>query len=366
MGSFNQICLLTRTPITYGDKVVVWKQIDGPWFRRRNEGLEDGLLFGLPQRALYDDYGGAEKYENEALENLHERAWAAQTLYRAHPVTGSHNESTLFIASSAQTMSRTHDLAPLFYGMEELNPLDVFDDVYEEAFTQKKSRATERASNALKNIGERLGKADLPEDKAQCLAACFHVVQEEVGPALAWAVWEILSKGEMFARERLCMMRAEAYDSAIGMIGNSMVSKYGVKNSSMTYRESLVQRWDAWEAKRRGMVGSKTNSLILGLRLRDDTLMPMGQPWEVEERPIEAFFWNTIDYDTLVAEVGKDLFLDAMIFSTVSSYMRVPMVAQSGGGQHSDWKLHAHIMNSVYRHVRKEDGRLRRDWFGSY
>ena len=102
------------------------------------------------------------------------------------------------------------------------------------------------------------------------------------------------------------------------------------------------------------------------MRLRDDTLMPMGQPWEVEERPIEAFFWNTIDYETLVTEVGKDLFLDAMIFATVSSYMRAPMVAQSGGGQHSDWKLHAHIMNSVYRHVRKEDGRLRRDWFGSY
>ena len=263
-------------------------------------------------------------------------------------------------------MSRTHDLAPLFYGMEELNPLDVFDDVYEEAFTQKKSRATERASNALKNIGERLGKADLPEDKAQCLAACFHVVQEEVGPALAWAVWEILSKGEMFARERLCMMRAEAYDSAIGMIGNSMVSKYGVKNSSMTYRESLTHRWNTWEAKRCGMENDTSHALIRNMRLRDDTLMPMGQPWEVEERPIEAFFWNTIDYETLVTEVGKDLFLDAMIFATVSSYMRAPMVAQSGGGQHSDWKLHAHIMNSVYRHVRKEDGRLRRDWFGSY
>lgn len=366
MGSFNQICLLTRTPITCGDKVVVWNQIDGPWFRRRNEGLEDGLLFGLPQRATYDDYGGAENYENDALFKLHERAWAAQDLYRAHRVTGSYDQSTLFIASNAETMSRTHQLAPLFYGMEEINPLDVFEDGYEKAFTEKRARATERASNVLKDIGERLGKADLPTDKAQCLAACFHIVQEEVGPTLAWPVWEILSKGELFARERLCMMRAEAYDSAIEMVGNSIVSKYGVKNSSMTYRALLEKRWDEWEAKRALFAGSASSPLITNMRLREDQLMPMGQPWSVEERPIEAFFWNTIDYDTLMAEVGRDLFLDACIFATVSSYMRAPMVAQSGGGQSRDWKLHAHVLNSVYRHVRQEDGRLRRDWHGYY
>ncbi len=366
MGSFNQICLLTRTPITSGDKVVVWQQIDGPWFRCRNEGLGDGLLFGLPQRASYDDYGGADNYENEALCKLHERAWAAQSLYRAHRVSGSYEKSTLFIASSAQTMSRTRQLAPLFYGMEELNPLDVFEDGYEDAFKAKRARAEERASNALKNIGERLGQADLPVDKARCLAACFHTVQEEVGPALAWPVWEVLSKGELFARESLCMMRAEAYDSAIDMIGNSIVSKYGVKNSSMTYRESLVQRWDAWEEKRADILAKGSSSIVQSMRLRNDALMPLGQPWAVEERPIEAFFWNTIDYDALMAEVGRELFLDAIVFAMASSYMRAPMVAQSGGGQHSDWKLHAHVMNSVYRHVRNEDGRLRRDWHGFY
>ena len=67
-----------------------------------------------------------------------------------------------------------------------------------------------------------------------------------MGPALAWAVWEILSKGEMFARERLCMMRAEAYDSAIGMIGNSMVSKYGVKNSGCNAGMHGRQKGVAW------------------------------------------------------------------------------------------------------------------------
>ena len=136
MGCFNQVCLLTRAPITCGDEVVVWEEIKGPWFNSGNSGNDFGLLFGLPQRAHYDDYGGAEDYLDEKLFKLHDRAWKAQPLYRSHKVKGSYETKTLYIAATGKTMTKSHDLAPLFYGEQALDPKDVFEDGYEEAFTE--------------------------------------------------------------------------------------------------------------------------------------------------------------------------------------------------------------------------------------
>lgn len=362
MGCFNQVCLLTRAPITHGDAIVVWEEIKGPWFRSVSEGSNHGLLFGLPQRAEYDDYGGAESYVNKSLFDLHEEAWSKQDLYRSHKVQSSYQSKTLYIASNPQTMSRWHDIEHLFYGQEELNPMDVFGDGYEEVFREKRSRATAKAREVLQTIGERLGKATLPKEEAACKAACFHIVQEEVGPHLAWPMWNIISQGELFARRELCMMRAEAFDYLVQTVSKNTASQSQVSNSKMAYRDWLSKEWDAWEIKQ-GEVTSK-NPLVVQALLRNAQLMPMGRPWGLEEKPIEAFFWNTIGYDKLIQDVGRDAFLDAMVFTTAWHYLRTSLRAESGGGQHADWKLHADMMKTVYANVRQHRGAIKRDWGG--
>lgn len=359
MGSFNQVCLLTRAPIVYGDAVVVWEEIKGPWFNTSGSGGKHGLLFGLPQRAIYDDYGGAEAYVDQKLRALHEEAWAAQELYRSHQSNGSLGVNTLYIAASAETMQAGHEIAPLFYAQEELNPLDVFEEGYEDVFIEKKNRAESRATNVLRNIGERIGKAELSNDEAACKAACFHIVQDEVGPHLAWPVWNIISQGELFARRHLCMMRAEAYDYVVNTVNRDIVSKFRVPNSKIGYRQWLSQHWDGWQEKR-SSVTSK-NPLIVQMQLRDERLMPMARPWGLEDKPIESFFWNAVDYDRLMAVAGKDAFLDAMVFTKGWHYLRSTLLAEDGGGQHADWKLHADMMQAV--HKKAGNGRaLRRDW----
>ena len=358
MGCFNQVCLLTRAPITCGDAVVVWEEIRGPWFNSETANGH-GLLFGLPQRAVYDDYGGAEDYVDTKLFELHERAWQGQTLYRTHRVKANNNWETLYIARSRETMSRKHALAPLFYNMEELNPMDVFEEGYEKAYLQKMSRADERAKNILETIGERLGLTELPIEKAACLAACFHIVQDEVGPQLAWAVWNIISQDELFAHRELCMVRAEAYDYLVNTVNNNTISEFQVANSKKTFREYLVQHWAAWEDKKASSTSS--NPVIANILLRDERLMPMARPWGLEDKPIESYFWNAIGYDDLVTQLGKDVFLDAMVFTRALHDLSSPMKAEEGGGQHTDWKLHADMMKAVHRKVR-EDGPLKRDW----
>lgn len=361
MGCFNQVCLLTRAPITCGDEVVVWEEIKGPWFNPGNSGHSHGLLFGLPQRAHYDDYGGAESYADEKLQKFHDKAWEKQTLYRTHKVKGSYETRTLYIAATAETMSKTHGIATFFYGEQELNPKDVFEAGYEEAFTQKRGRAEARAKTVLANIGRRIGEAKLPKEEVACMTACFHIVQEEVGPALAWAVWEVISKGELFATRELCMMRAEAYDYLVNTVGADTVSQYEVPNSKRPFRQFLQERWDAWEVKRAGVTSK--NALIAQMQLKDHYLMPMAVPWEIAEQPIEAFFWNAIGYDELIKTVGRDAFLDAIVFRSAWGYLRTSLHAEPGGGQHEDWKLHQGVMKAVYAKAR-EEGTLKRDWYG--
>ncbi len=360
MGSFNQVCLLTRAPITSGDEIMVWEEIVGPWANIRNAGRDPGLMFGVPQRASYNDYGGAENYVDEELFAFHENAWEAQTLYRSHKVNNSYETKMLYIAANPETMSKTHELAPFFYGQEELDPLAVFVDDYDDIVMQKKGRAQAKAATVLKNIGERIGKAVLPKDEAGALAACFNIVQQEVGPNLAWAVWETISKGELFARRELCMMRAEAYDYLVSTVGQNTVSKYLVPNSKMTYRDSLKKRWSEWDEKRQS--NTTTNALLSTMLLREERLMPMARPWGLEDKPIESFFWNAVSYDSLVESVGKEHFLDALVFSTAWNNLQSPLRAEHGGGQHADWKLHADMMKAVHKKARTE-GPLKRDWY---
>lgn len=358
MGSVNQVCLLTRAPITNGDAVVVWQEIKGPWFDN-GSGKKNGLLFGLPQRASYNDYGGAENYVDKPLFELHEQAWTQQDLYRLHQVKSRFSVYTLAIAASAETMHASHKIAPLLYGQEELNPLDVFENGYDDAFMNKRNRADARAKEILRTIGQRIGQADLPTDEPACKAACFNIVQDEVGPLLAWAVWDIISNGELFAQRELCMMRAEAYDYVVQTVSKDTVAPSLQPSSKVKYRQSLAQHWLAWEEKRSSI--ASTNPLLVQMRLRNERLMPLARPWGIEEKPIESFFWNALPYETLMNTVGKDPFLDAMTFTKGWHYLRSNLCSEEGSGQHADWKLHADMMKSVHAKVR-ETGPLKRDW----
>ena len=359
MGCFNQVCLLTRAPITSGDDVVVWEEIKGPWYNTEMSNGKTGLLFGLPQRAEYDDYGGAEDYKDDELFAMHERAWAGQALYRSHKVKASYESKTLYIAATGDTMTNHNLLSPLFYGEQEINPKDVFENGYEEAFREKQNRATARAQAVLTAVGERIGKAKLPNTEAECLAACFHIVQEEVGPHLAWAVWNVLSEGELFAKRGLCMMRAEAYDYIVRTTGEQRVSAKKADKTKMTYREKTAALWDTWEKKRAGVTSK--NPLIASMMLKEARLMPMALPWEIAEMPFTGFYWNAIPYEELVQTVGKEAFLDALMFMTGLRYLRVGMRAESGGSQNEHWQLHQGVMNAVYA-KQKEEGPLRSDW----
>lgn len=362
MGSFNQTCLLTRSPITYGDDVVVWNSVEGPWAHHDQEQGEHSLLFGLPQRAQYDDYGGAEDYRNSALEALHQRAWEQQTLYKRHTLDLGYGTHDVYVACSAETMSRVHDIEALFYDGEELTPLSVFEEGYDAVYLAKKGRAQERARQALETIGQRIGAASLPTEKAAFQAAVFQIVADVVGHALAWPLWAIISKGELFATQHLCMVRAEAYDYVVDTIGSSMVSKYQVANTKQSYRQRMEQRWLAWEEKHKHNLATAKNNPMRQMALADATLTPMARPWGVEGLPITSFFWNALEYDEVVSTAGRDLFLDMFVFMKGLAYLRSPLAHNPGGGQTSDWKLHAGLMKAVHKKARGE-GPLRRDWY---
>lgn len=360
MGSFNQTCLLTRSPITAGDDVVVFNGIRGPWEQKKDNAYAHDMLFGLPQRAKYDDYGGADDYADPKLYDLHERAWKEQNLYRSYMLNTGYSQQEVHIACHPESMTRVHDIEALFYPGEELDAFTVFEDNYDSVFLEKRGRAQSKARHVLESIGARIGAASLPTDKAQFQATCFNIIQDEVGPMLAWPLWSILSKGELFATRHLCMVRAEAYDYLLATVGSNTVSTYQVANSKRTFREYILETWARWEEKCKTV--TTTHPLLREQALKQGLLSPMARPWNVADMPITSFFWNALDYNELMTEIGQERFVDAIVFHRGLDYLRSSLVAELGGGQHADWKLHAGVMRAVHRKAR-EDGPLRSEWY---
>lgn len=136
-------------------------------------------------------------------------------------------------------------------------------------------------------------------------------------------------------------MRAEAYDYIVKETGSQMVlrEKEGqTRKMKMTYRESMAKRWDAWEKKRATVKSG--NPLVRSMMLKEMSLMPMALPWNVLEVPFEGFYWNAIPYEELMATIGRDAFLDTLMFMTGLRYLRVGMRAEPGGSQNEHWALH--------------------------
>ncbi len=85
MGCWNETCVLTRAPIHYGASVVALNTVHGPQYREpAGGGFKTTLLFGLPFKGKYDDYGGIDNLERPELAEFADRAFDKAGLYRAH------------------------------------------------------------------------------------------------------------------------------------------------------------------------------------------------------------------------------------------------------------------------------------------
>ena len=116
MGSFNQSCIVTNTPIQPGDRVMVGFCLSNPNLVHSQGGARHDLLFGLPVEGVYDDYGEASIPQGtmQALES----AWEAQTIFR--PLGGATDSDVLWMVDDPQMMAQflsEHKLA------EKVEPL---------------------------------------------------------------------------------------------------------------------------------------------------------------------------------------------------------------------------------------------------
>lgn len=382
MGSWNETCVLTRTPIHAGDPVLAFTVVHGPKHYRTSGGASGlALLFGLPQAGRYDDYGGVEDLRNEALASLMTEAFARTGLYRPFVTKRSFGSTeSRWLASSADTFwGHAHHAKHLFYSRHGVQPGD--EDAYDER-RERASAAFKACEAALKATGQALGALELPEAHDEAQAALFAIVQEQFGVEQAWSAYELLRTSGLFARPGVMLAHEVAYRAVVDDFGARTV-RHG-SQGPRPLREVLtemvhasIEHLDAERKKWEEMLGSvpaeAQDALMRGESLEKRVvrflksnrdfpyLQPLSGMWTCTEIPLMGHFWDAAQPREVLAAAGEGPLVDFMVFQWAQAYLRIELVCPRSGSQNSEVLLPRAMHEATFA-MFKDTGRLRRDF----
>ncbi len=382
MGCWNETCVLTRTPIHAGDPVVAFTVVHGPKHYRTSGGTSGvALLFGLPQDGRYDDYGGVESLENEALATLMSQAFARTGLYRLSSTRRPHGgREERWLASSPDTLwGHAHHLKHLFYARHGVEPGD------EDAYDARRERTVEAFKSceaALKAVGTALGALELPEDQAAATAAVFGVVREHFGAEQAWAAFQALGTSGLYARPGVMLAHRAAYRAVVEEFGARLVRQSdtgpqplrdvltGMLHASIGHYDDERAKWErllcdvpaeAHDALTRGDSPDKLVLRFLKSSRAFPYLAPLSGMWTCTEIPLLGHFWDAAQPREVLAAAGEAPLVDFLVFQWAQAYLRIELTCPRSGSQNSETQL-PRVMHEATFKMFEDTGRLRRDF----
>lgn len=379
MGCWNETCVLTRTPITCGKDVVALSTVLGPQYKEPSGGgFKTSLLFGLPLKGQYDDYGGVEDHEQPTLVEFENAAFLKAGVYREHVGKKSYGmETHRLIASHPKILwGLEHSMKHLFYGMLGVSPSDA--DSYDEKARAKTLEAFKRCQTALETLGKALRTAEFAEDETKLMDQLFALVTSAFGEPQAWAAWDYLKSHGLFASRGVLMMHRSAYDAVVKEFSQHKVYYYGEKGrkSLRTFLaqelENFVPAYEAEQEKLRALYakipGYEDDEDLLNGRLsrltRKSAYMgPLTQPWMTPEAPLTGHYWGGATVREVVETYPHEDLLDALVFQWARHYLRIELTPPSCGSQNEEVRLHQKMHQAVYRDLRAH-GRLKSDFSG--
>lgn len=376
MGCWNETCALTRLPIQSGAPVVILHTVHGPRYQTRGAETTE-LLFGLPESGKYDDYGGIEDVDNEALRELNRIAFGRAGYYREW-ITQSKGLSARaeshWVASHQDTLwGMVEDVKPAFYAELGIAPADLSMESTTDSARAKLHRAFVMSRDALARLGVRLKSLDIPQHTDEAMNAIFGVVAEVFGPERAWHVYSVLRGNGLFARRGMLFMHRQAYDSVVQEFGSRKV-RVG-KGPRQTVRavlegmlETLISRHPQVLSEAREVFGDSVDTPLLKLLRyceppRYALLTPMSSMWMMPRYPLIAHFWAGADMEAIVGATSRKELADFMVFQWARAYLRIELKRPSGGSQNNESVLAYKALADTVKAMRAR-GEFERDFEG--
>lgn len=384
MGSWNETCVLSRTPICASDKVrvlTVFSTLDG---RGGYSGAATATPLGFPFLAQYDDYGGWETPAagQVALIELVEKARDKNPFYRKVVTKRRHlGTHEYYVANSREAFFPAEMPLKVLYN-HQLG-IRLSDDEHAEPTRAKSAQAYAMAKGALDVLGE-LMKQPFPEGDAEFTQDVFDRVEAAFGPEKAWMAWHLLQKS-LFIRPRLIFMHEASYQAVVQEWGGRVVTLSKRAGERMSIREFLnmqltefiaAYRKAAEEATRvlRGLADAGVSEEDLAwyrqgsnrLFVTDTAryLVPMGAPWLSSELPLLSHFWDAVSLDDILNAIAPDDMLDFLVFQWARHYIRFDFMPQASGSQNAEVVL-LHKANKAAVDLLMKQNRYRTDFMNS-
>lgn len=363
MGCWNETCVLTQLPIYAGSDVVELRIVQGARYRASDGAGDTALLFGLPLKGRYDDYGGVEDYERPELVELSDKAFEACGLYRRVPLKAAHgNRERLMVGGPGMLWGLESALEHLFYSRRNVFIGDRHG--YDPEARARQLAAFKDCEAALKSLGEQLQTIELSTDEREVEETLFGLVKNVFGEAQAWSAWHVLMKNGLFVSRGSLLMHRSAYDAAVADFSRRKIHSTG---ASMTLREKLQEKFLSWKAlydDHRRTVAANPELACLAKDAyapRCDYLAPLSRPWLCSQVPIVGHFWGGANVDEVLAAHGLEELLDLFVFQYARHALRLDLVKSQTGSQCGETML-PHVIRQAVMKTLRDQKQHRRDF----
>lgn len=400
MGCWNATCSLTHLPIMPGQDVVeLTAATGGASYKTSSMSLSTPLLFGLPQKGTYDDYGGTENYSNESYREFQQKALEENGFYRSLRLKASYGStSEIWLACHSQTLwSCTEDIAPLFRHLDGVTLPYLHKNKY--SSSEQDSLRYKKVTESLSKLGRSLDKEfpagldvsenDFNERLQSVFESCF-------GEPNAYLAYSLLKNKGLTTGFTPLLMHKSAYDSLVARFGKNKLHLRDSTAKQPTVRQFLSDTLDEFLSK---ISEGEKKSLEIQEKLREASkdkemteeekedleqtldylscrlfgvelstgrfayLKALSIPWGSTETLISSNFWGARTVSQVMEVYPREDLLDFFVFQWAIHSLRVPFKAYQGGSQQREVLLPANMFKDTLIKI-KEDGYLRSDFYG--
>lgn len=370
MGSYNNCCVLTRTPIAYGDEAVIFTcfpTLDG---QAPHNLHKTATLLGLPFVGEYDDYGVFTEYANQALVDLTNQVINDNPFYRRVTFTKSYGgSSSVLLANSVEAYFSAESKISSFYATPE-DPKASFDDR-----NKAISARYEAAKKSLTTLVAELQNIQSGMSEERFDAAVSAAYDTAFGANADLARSHLANITQTYS-DIICMHKV-AYDVIVKEWGSRVQNRKGVKQ---TVRALVTAEFEELKSKHLSPSKSYTlyyndfiesgispekakfaaKAMTRGSDTNFDFIKPISSPWLVSNIPLSSHFWDAVDVADVLAIVPESDIIDYFVFSWARNYIAMDFVPNPGLGQCEEVKLLDVANKAVFRMLR-EQGRIKRD-----
>lgn len=330
MGTFNETCVLTRTPIFEGDDVRVWTVFPRVDSKHSTLGKID-TLFGIPFKAKYDGYGGFTEPESPPALGLRDEALKKNKYYRAHSLkTKSGKSVTAYIASSKTAFFMLEQKVVSLF-RNEVTPYD---------------EARKSAGDAMQNL-KRLMQENFTDSQemfqSEVEARIGKVFDAEVAPQAMEILWPVLA-----VYPTTLMFRESAYQALIAELAQRPLHYFGEEETEFPLRAFVQEQLNTWVLEwieKREMFESFGSSLLYP---GNQHLAPLTQHWMATAAPLISHFWEGAMPEDVIAAIPLSDLVDFFIFQWALKYLRLDMIVPTTGSQQGEVLLLKRMYDAAF------------------